>query len=256
MSGKVIERVVEAVRAAGRTIEALRGTDLDVRSKGAQGPSTAADRAADTLLKRELLALESCGWLSEETADDARRLTLRRTWIVDPLDGTIEYLAGLSEYAVSVALVDRGEPVLAVVHRPSTGATWWAERGRGAFCDGQPCAVVESDILLASRTEVDRGEFSAFGSRWRIRPHGSIALKLALVASGTAGATFSRGNKWEWDVCAGVLLVLEAGGRATDISGRMLRFNCMPPLLEGILAGAPESWARARGQVTHRPAPP
>ena len=256
MNGKLIEQAVEVVRAAGRTIEALRGTDLDVRSKGAQGPSTAADRAADTQLKRELLALEPCGWLSEETADDARRLTLPRTWIVDPLDGTIEYLAGFSEYAVSVALVDRGEPVLAVVHRPSTGATWWAERGRGAFCDGHPCAVVESDLLLASRSEVDRGEFSTFRSRWRIRPHGSIALKLALVAAGTAGATFSRGNKWEWDVCAGVLLVLEAGGRATDIAGRTLRFNCMPPLLEGILAGAPESWARARGQVAHGPAPP
>jgi myo-inositol-1(or 4)-monophosphatase len=251
----MIERVIDVACVAGRTIEGLRGTDLDVRSKGQQGPSTAADRAADALLKRELLALEACGWLSEETADDARRLASRRVWIVDPLDGTIEYLAGLSEYAVSVALVDRGEPVLAVVHRPPTGDTWWAERGQGAFHNGRPIAVVESDILLASRTEVDRGEFSAFASQWRIRPHGSIALKLALVASGTGGVTFSRGTKWEWDVCGGTLLVLAAGGRATDVAGRTLRFNGVPPLLNGILAGAPGSWARACDQLAPGRAP-
>lgn len=251
----MIEHVIEAVRAAGRAIEMLRGTDLDVRQKGAQGPSTAADRAADISLKRDLLALEPCGWLSEETADDSRRLSLRRTWIVDPLDGTIEYLAGLPEYAVSVALVDRGEPVLAVVHQPRTGVTWSAQLGRGAFRGGHPIRVAESDILLASRSEVDRGEFAAFESHWRVRPSGSIALKLALVASGAAGATFSQGNKWEWDVCAGVLLAIEAGGRVSDIGGQPLRFNRMPPLLGGILAGAPGAWARARRQVARERTP-
>jgi myo-inositol-1(or 4)-monophosphatase len=193
----VIEHVIEAVRAAGRAIEGLRGTPLDVRSKGAQGPSTAADRAADALLKRRLRALEDCGWLSEETVDDPSRLAERRVWIVDPLDGTKEYLAGLSEFAVSVALVDRGKPVLGVVHHPPTGETWWAEQGRGAVRDGRPIRVAEGDTLLASRTEVDRGEFAPFESRWRIRPQGRIALKLALVASGVGGVTFSRGNKWE-----------------------------------------------------------
>jgi myo-inositol-1(or 4)-monophosphatase len=255
VAGNVIEDVTEVVRGAGRAIEALRGTDLDVRTKGEQGPSTAADREADALLKRELLALEPCGWLSEETADDPCRVALGRTWIVDPLDGTIEYLAGFPEYAVSVALVDRGKPVLAVVHQPLTGATWWAELRRGAVRDGRPIGVTESDILLASRTEVERGEFAAFASRWHIRPQGSIALKLALVAGGAAGVTFSQGNKWEWDICAGALLVTEAGGRATDIRGRALRFNGVPPLVAGILAGAPKAWARARRQVAQQRTP-
>lgn len=245
----MIERVIAAAHAAGRVIEALHGEDLDVRPKGVEGPSTAADRAADALLKRELLTLERCGWLSEESVDDPGRLSARRVWIVDPLDGTLEYLAGVPEYAVSVALVDGGVPVLGVVHHPPSGETWWAESGRAGVRNGRPLRVAESDTLLASRSELERGEFAPFQSRWRIRPQGSIALKLALVASGVAGVTFSRGNKWEWDVCAGGLLVTAAGGRATDIAGRALRYNRMPPRVEGILAGAPRAYARARRQL-------
>lgn len=245
----MIERVIAVVRAAGRAIEALHGEDLDVRTKGVEGPSTAADRAADALLKRELLTLERCGWLSEETEDDAGRLSARRVWIVDPLDGTLEYLAGVPEYAVSVALVEGGTPVLGVVHHPPSGETWWAVSGRVAVRDGRPIRVAESETLLASRTELDRGEFASFRSGWRIRPQGSIALKLALVASGVAGVTFSRGNKWEWDVCAGGFLVAAAGGRATDVAGRALRYNRMPPLVGGILAGAPGAYARARREL-------
>ncbi|HYL22747.1 MAG TPA: 3'(2'),5'-bisphosphate nucleotidase CysQ [Gemmatimonadales bacterium] len=253
----MIEAVIAAVRGAGRAIESLRASDdLDVRMKGAEGPSSAADRAADALLHRELLALESCGWLSEETADDPRRLSERRVWIVDPLDGTKEFLAGRPEYAVAVALVEAGTPVLSVVHHPPSNATWWAERGRGAFRDGHPIRVAESDTLLASRTELARGEFIPFQTHWRVQPQGSIALKLALVASGAAAVTLSRGEKWEWDVCAGAFLVTAAGGRASEVAGGPLRYNRAPPLLRGILAGAPRAYARAAGEVAIVLAPP
>jgi myo-inositol-1(or 4)-monophosphatase len=128
----MLERVIDVTRSAGRLIEEIRRKGFDVQQKGHQGPVTEADHAADSLLKNELLSLEACGWLSEETADDRSRLDQRRLWVVDPLDGTKEFVRGLPEYSVAVALVEAGRPVLGVVHNPANGDTFWAERGGGA----------------------------------------------------------------------------------------------------------------------------
>jgi len=246
----VIGRVATAAQAAGRVIEAIRARGFDVARKERGDPVTEADHAADALLRRELLALERCGWLSEETADDANRLGQRRTWIVDPLDGTREFLRGIPDYSVAVALVEDRRPVLAVVHVPATGVTYHAERGAGAFRDGVRLRVQESSVLLASRSEMRRGEFAPFAD-WSVRPLGSIEHKLALVASGEAGVTLSRGPKWEWDVCAGSLLVEEAGGKASDLGGNPLRFNQPDPRTAGILAGAPGAYDRALAHLAH-----
>lgn len=240
----LVEAVLEAVRAAGRAIEEVRRGGFAVEQKGAAGPVTEADRAADTLLKERLLGLRDVGWLSEETADDAVRLGRDALWVVDPLDGTKEFVKGLPEYTVAVALVEHGRPELAVVHNPSTGDTFWAERGKGAHHDGQRVRVAEGPRLLASRSEMRRGEFEPFGA-WQVEPIGSIEYKLALVAAGRAGVTLSRGPKHEWDVCAGALLVEEAGGVATDVFGGALRYNQPFPKVRGILAGAPGAHARA-----------
>ena len=245
----MIAEVVAAVRAAGGLVRKAEAAGLEPGLKGGEGPVTRADREVDAFLRRELLRLERCGWLSEESADDPRRLREPRVWVVDPLDGTLELLAGRPEYAVSVALVEAGVPVLAVVHNPATHGIAWAVRGGGSFHDGRPARVAEGSVLAASRTEVARGEFLPLGDAWEIHPVGSIAWKLALVAAGRAAATLSRGPKWEWDVCAGALLVEEAGERATDLSGGPLRFNRDPPRLRGIVAGAPGAWDRARRQA-------
>jgi len=244
----VIRRAIAAARAAGRLIEEIRARGFDVARKERGDPVTEADHAADALLKRELLALEGCGWLSEETADDSDRLSQRRAWIVDPLDGTREFLRGIPDYTVAVALVEDGRPVLAIVHVPATGKTYQAERGGGAFCDGVRLHVRESSTLLASRSEMHRGEFAPFAD-WSVRPLGSIEHKLALVASGDAGVTLSRGPKWEWDVCAGSLLVEEAGGMASDLRGHPLCFNQPDPRTPGVLAGAPEAYDRALARI-------
>ena len=244
----MIGRVVATARAAGRLIEAIRARGFDVARKERGDPVTEADHAADALLRAELLALERCGWLSEETADDADRLSRRRAWIVDPLDGTREFLRGIPDYTVAVALVEDGRPILAVVHVPATDMTYQAERGSGAFSNDERLRVRESSVLLASRSEMLRGEFAPF-SGWDVRPLGSIEHKLALVASGEAGVTLSRGPKWEWDVCAGSLLVEEAGGRATDLRGNPLRFNRPDPRAAGILAGALGAYDRALARL-------
>jgi myo-inositol-1(or 4)-monophosphatase len=134
--------------------------------------------------------------------------------------------------------------VLGVVHNPATGDTFWAERGGGAFRNGERIHVVEGETVLASRSETGYGEFAQFPS-WHVRPVGSIEYKLALVAAGEAAVTWSRGPKHEWDVCAGALIVEEAGGIATELAGTPLRFNQPRPKVRGILAGAPSAYARA-----------
>ncbi|MFQ5705525.1 MAG: 3'(2'),5'-bisphosphate nucleotidase CysQ, partial [Gemmatimonadales bacterium] len=245
----MINQIIPVVESAGRLIQdvALRG--FAVEQKGSQGPVTEADRESDELLKSELLAIESCGWLSEETADDRSRLDLERLWVVDPLDGTKEFVKRIPEYTVAVALVDAGRPVLGVVHNPATGDTCWAVKGAGAFKNRVRIHVADGATLLASRSEVRRGEFRPFTHEWEVTAVGSIEYKLALIGSGRASVTFSRGPKWEWDVCAGALIVEEAGGKVTDLFGGPLEFNQPFPKVKGVLAGAPEAYERARTQL-------
>lgn len=246
----MIDAVLRAARRAGRAIEEVQRSGFYVESKGDAGPVTEADRRADAILRHELLGLESAGWLSEETVDDATRLGRDALWVVDPLDGTKEFVDGIPQYCVAIGLVRAGEPVLGVVHNPATDDTFWAERGRGAWRNGTAIQVAEGRCLLASRSELKRGEFDPFHAGWELSPVGSIQLKLALVAAGDAAVTLSRGPKHEWDVCAGALLVAEAGGRVTDLLGGPLRYNQPFPKVKGILAGAPAAYARAAGELT------
>ncbi|MEX0692373.1 MAG: 3'(2'),5'-bisphosphate nucleotidase CysQ [Gemmatimonadales bacterium] len=244
----MLQSIIAAAIAAGRVIQDVRAAGFDVLSKGHAGPVTEADTRADALLKERLLDLKPAGWLSEETADNPDRLNLTTLWVVDPLDGTKEFIKGLPEYTVAIALVDQGEPVLAVVHNPVTGDVFAAERGKGTTRNGEPVRVAEGRVCLASRSEMRTGEFGPF-TDWELRPVGSIEYKLALVAAGDASMTLSRGPKWEWDVCAGALLVAEAGGRVTDVFGGPLRYNQPFPKAKGVLAGAPDAYARGLALV-------
>ena len=245
-----LEAVADAARRAGAVIQRVRAEGFEVLSKGDAGPVTRADREADSLLREALPRIVPAAWLSEETADDATRLGAERVWVVDPLDGTKEFVEGVPHYAVAVALVERGEPVLGVVHNPSSGETWSALRGEGVFKDGAPVRAAEGRRLGASRSEIRRGEFAPFESGWEVLPLGSIEYKLALVASGEIAGTISRGPKHEWDVCAGAVLVLEAGGRITDCYGDTLRFNDPFPKTKGVIAGAPGAFARLRATIS------
>ena len=240
----LVEDCVEVARRAAGAIAEVARNGIEVSSKGAAGPVTNADHASNHILHDGLLKLRRGGWLSEESADDASRLQERSVWVVDPLDGTREFARGIQEYVVAVGLVEDGIPTLAVIANPATDEVYWAVRGEGAYLDGRRLAVRESNVLLASRSESGHGEFGPFQADWECRPIGSIQLKLALVAAGLAGGTLSRGPKHEWDVCAGALLIEEAGGKATDLFGQPFRFNQAVPKVKGIVAGAPAAQQR------------
>ncbi len=185
--------------------------------------------------------MPEAGWLSEETADKPDRLNHAMCWIVDPLDGTKEFVKGIPEFTISVALVQNGSPLLGLVLNPVSGDLFHALKGSGTYRNGRRAVVsgrttVSGATIEASRSERLRGEFEAFENRVEVRTMGSIAYKLARLAVGYADATWSRGPKHEWDICAGLILVEEAGGRCADLDNRPIRFNQPYPKVNGIIA--------------------
>ena len=238
-----LELAKKGARAAG---EILRGHwrrgGYEIGSKGKDNPVTQADLEADRALKKLLHgSFPEYGWLSEETADSEARLGCRRVWIVDPLDGTKEFIKGIPEFCVAVALVEEGEPVVGVTYNPITREMFWSARGVGCHLNSSAVRVTRTRVLhratvLASRSETARGEWEVFHGRLKVSPTGSVAYKLALVAAGKGDATFTRSPKSEWDIASGAALLAEAGGTMTDIHGRPIRFNQRQVKVAGMIA--------------------
>lgn len=242
---------------AGEAIMSYYQDSYSVTEKSPDNPVTEADLAADKILKERLTALlPEAGWLSEETADNPERLSRSSIWVVDPLDGTKEFVLGIPEFSVSVALVEENQPILAIIYNPANRELYHAVRKQGAFLNDQPIATSRTEnlrggIVEASRSERQRGEFEPFEDLVNLRTLGSIAYKLARVSAGKSDATWSRGPKSEWDICAGVLLIAEAGGRCADLDDQPFRFNLPYPKVNGIIA----SNGRIHNQVVESLAP-
>jgi myo-inositol-1(or 4)-monophosphatase len=252
-----LELALRAAREAATAILPFFRRDTPVDYKSPDQPVTEADRLADRILHARLLGERAGdGWLSEETADTPERLERERVWLVDPIDGTNSFIEGRAEYVISIALAVGGEARVGVVFNPSTGEMYHAVRGGGAFLDGARIRIPageEAREMLASRSEIGRGEFDPLRGTWRLRPLGSTAYKMVKVADGTGTAYLSRGPKSEWDVAAAALIVAEAGGVVTDLAGATLRLNRPAPFLRGVIA------ARATVHeeiVRHLTAPP
>jgi myo-inositol-1(or 4)-monophosphatase len=237
-----LELAEAAARTAGRVIMGYYQEEYDVREKGKGNPVTTADLEADKVLKAALLGQRpGDGWLSEETADSPDRLSCRRVWIVDPIDGTKEFIRGIPQFAISIGLAVDGRIAVGVIYNPARDELFAAVRGGGVTLNGEPVRVSgEGDLaraqILASRSEVARGEFERFSEGHEITPIGSIAYKLALVAAGQADLTFTLTPKNEWDFAAGALLVTEAGGRVLVLGDHPQTFNRANPKVAGVVA--------------------
>lgn len=233
---------LKAAHAAGEIIRSHYHTRYAVDYKGKDSPVTIADRDANHKI-HEIIQGEfpSDGWLSEETVDSPARLSCRRVWVVDPMDGTKEFIQKIPELAVSIALVEDGRPVVGVAYNPIQDQLFWAVRGQGAWSNDRrlqvsPATQLKNSTILASRSESQRGEWKKFSSQFHIQQTGSAAYKMALIAIGDADATFTLVPKNEWDICAGVLLIEEAGGIVSHLDGEPLRFNQAKTLLQGLVA--------------------
>lgn len=220
----------QAAREAGSAVMGLFRGKFDVREKSKNNPVTTADLEANRIIREKIQKLfPQDGWLSEEDQDTSRRLSLSRVWVVDPIDGTKEFIEGVPQFAVSIAFVVEGRPAVAIVYNPAEDLFYKAAAGQGAFLNDKnirvtPRADINGALLLVSRSEPQK-RFQAFADRCDITPVGSIAYRLAKVAGGDGDATITFRTIHEWDICAGVLMVEEAGGKVIDGNGDLMMFN-------------------------------
>lgn len=236
----VLDRIEAALDAAVAALEPFDQGRIAADRKAGGDPVTAADLAVDDVLRKELLQAGE-GWLSEETRDDGRRLQHSEVWIVDPLDGTREFVDGIPEWCVSVGYVVDGVPVAGGVAAPARGLRIVGAVGQGVRADGaSPVPLSEGingAVVLASRSEVKRGEWApVFSTPVSVRNMGSVALKLAMVGAGLADATWTLVPKNEWDVAGGAAIVHAAGGVTVDPDGKPVAFNRADTLLPGFVA--------------------
>jgi myo-inositol-1(or 4)-monophosphatase len=248
---EILERIHSALQAAQVIFQRFTPGEIEAEYKSGHDPVTEADKQVDAALRRKLLR-EDEGWLSEESVDDLARLQKTRVWVVDPLDGTREFVAGIPEFCVSVAMVENGRPVAGGIYNPATEELFLGSLDSGLTYNGTPvhCSPRENlagAVILASRSESARGEWKRFeNAPFRVRPMGSVAYKLALVSAGLADATFTLTPKHEWDVAGGAVLVESGGGFVRTLDDRPLLCNRKSPTLSGLVATAPHLYNELR----------
>jgi myo-inositol-1(or 4)-monophosphatase len=237
------EGLAAAVREAGELALSMFGKPIKTWTKGpTQSPVSEADIAADNLLRERLSAVgPDIAWLSEESADDPARLRAKRVWVVDPIDGTRAYIAGLSDWAVSAALIEGRRPVAACLYAPALGEFFMARAGTGATLNGAPIAVTKGADLQNLRIAGPKNLLERltpllppFTTVPRAR---SLALRLARLAQGAYDVAFAGGNSHDWDLAAADLLVHEAGGALTPLTGGNVAYN-QPVPRHGMLVAA------------------
>ena len=245
--------LADAVRSAGAlALEASR-KPLKTWTKEHDSPVSEVDIAVDALLKERLTALmPDAGWLSEETEDDPARLSARRVWIVDPIDGTRAFIAGRSDWTISVALVEDGRPIVAALHAPASEEFFLGVVGTGVTRNGRPICASAGEELAGVRVSgpkrlVDEVVAAAPDAVIVPRVH-SLALRLARVADATLDVAFAGGASHDWDLAAADLLVHEAGGLLTTLEGGTLSYNGAVPT-HGTLVAAGRARHRALSRL-------
>jgi myo-inositol-1(or 4)-monophosphatase len=235
-------RLASCVREAGLLARSMFGTPIKNWTKGESSPVSEADIAVNVLL-RERLSDEGSdfGWLSEESVDDPARLAARYVWIVDPIDGTRAYLAGLPDWAISAALVEDGRPIAACLYAPVTEEFFMAITDKGATCNGASIAATRGTSLEQARIAGPKSfleRLAAVAPPFIVMPRmRSLALRLARVAQGAFDVAIAGADSHDWDLAAADLLVHEAGGALTSVGGGAITYN-LPVPRHGMLVAA------------------
>jgi myo-inositol-1(or 4)-monophosphatase len=250
-----LRRIRRALEQAAGILARFTPSRVGISYKGRGSPVTEADLAVDEALRRELPRADE-GWLSEETPDDGARLQRRRVWIVDPLDGTREFLAGVPEWCISIGLAEDGRAVAGGVYNPTADELFLGSLETGTTLNGRIVRAsarhtLDGALVLVTRWALARrGGLAYQGAPFTPRPVGPVAYALALVAAGRADAMWSRSAKPEWDIGAGVALIAAAGGHVAAWDGGPLTFNQWPPRANGIVAVGSRLVPAARAFIT------
>ena len=222
-----------AARNAGKILmKHFSASDKKVKYKSLNNPVTIADHEADQYLS-EFIGGEfpDDGWLSEETVDTKERLEKSRVWIVDPLDGTKEFIEGIPHFSISIALVEDGHPVIGIVYNPCTEEMFYAEKEKGSYLNGSNVKISIKEKLIDSSIVVSRSEYrkklwDAYKENFsEINPIGSVAYKLGLVGANQYDIFSTVAPKNEWDICAGDCIIKEAGGVFKTINDKNIIYN-------------------------------
>jgi myo-inositol-1(or 4)-monophosphatase len=223
--------------------------------KGHSSPVTEADIALDSFLKGHLSELlPQAGWLSEETADDPARLGRSYVWIVDPIDGTRAFASGHPDWAISIALVRDGQPVLGILHAPIHDRLYEARLGEGAWSNGVRLQLPEAEYfpnparVAGPKPLVDRLE-RHIGPIEHLPKVPSLALRLARVADGSIDVGLVSAHAQDWDIAAADLILREAGGVLTGLDGSTPVYNRPQPSHDEMIAVASQLHPRAIGAM-------
>jgi myo-inositol-1(or 4)-monophosphatase len=235
--------LVDAIRKAGVKVGEMVRDGFEIQTKPDHSPVTTVDLEVNRILhamqRREF---PEDAWLSEESPDDPTRLTHARVWIVDPIDGTKALVNRVPEFCISVALVERGAPVVAAILNPSTNELFTAVRGGGLFLNGTRVThALPQDVnpvIMVNAWELRIERWSTLAETTQCRPMYSIANALALVAADRVQAALTIEPENEWDLAAGVLLIEEGGGTISDGAGKRFVFNQPTPMFRGVIAVA------------------
>ncbi len=237
---RLADELAATLREAGEVALRSFGGTIKSWTKGHSSPVSEVDIAVNDLLHGRLDRSDA-GWLSEESKDDFARLRTSRVWIVDPIDGTRAYLAGLPEWSISVALVENGRPIVAGLYVPAANEMFIATAGGGASVNGAPVHARGGRDLAGARIAGPKSyleRFAALAPGIVAMPKvPSLALRLARVAQGSLDASFASVHAHDWDLAAADLLVHEAGGTLTNVAGQQLIYN-RPELVHGALIAA------------------
>lgn len=256
------KRLEAIVREAGRIALAAwpgDGHPLEQWEKVPGQPVCAADIEVDGFLKAELRdLLPAAGWLSEESTDAPARLGESLIWLVDPIDGTRDFIAGRDGWAVSVALVSTRRPLLGYLYAPARrreegGELWWAEAGKGAWRNGRQLSASRRASLAGARVPATRLAPEDADLVLVDRPN-SIALRMAMVAADEADLVGTLRWGFEWDVAAAGLIAREAGAEVTDVFGHALNYNKPDPRAFGVLCTSTGIHAAAVERLAERAA--
>jgi len=243
--------LVESVREAGNIARRFYGGSYKSWQKSQGNPVTEADIAIDEFLKKTLLeARPEYGWLSEETADDPARLSRKRVFVVDPIDGTHGFLKHRPQFTIVAAVVENGRPVAGSVYNPITEEMYEAAKGKGATRNGQPIRVsaqsgFENMRLLAEKKLSDPERWAVPWPQSMVHEtRASVAYRMVLVAAGEYDAVVSLTHKSDWDIAAADLIVSEAGGVTTTRDGKQLLYNGVKPDHPSLICAGPALHAR------------
>lgn len=222
-----------AAVAAGEIALSMFRADVEIWTKSNDSPVTAADLAVDAYLREHLQALApDYGWLSEESVDSPERLSRRRVWVVDPIDGTRGFMAGGSDWSISVALVEDGRPIAGALFAPVTNELFLASLGAGATRNGAPIQASQRTLLEGATVAGPASTLDSLERQARIQrvPRArSLALRLARVATGELDLTLASAACNDWDIAAADLIVHEACGAVTSYDGAVPRYNAPSP---------------------------